>query len=961
MQDPIGSFERIRELYISYLDTAFRIRDPSVAEERRILLRQPGTLTTEPLVEPLPRYTWEALDDRHLTLEDIYANRGSSPPLAGMPEPARRAFVELLLAGLFPSTERVLGGPLGRNAGFRPYRHQVQMLARGLRPCTPAVVTSGTGSGKTEAFLLPLLARIAQEATTWPEPEESFLRGRWWHDQDGRPYRKVDRSGRTVVKYEAIPLTRRPRRQDPLASPFTRHRAGERRPAAVRAIIIYPMNALVEDQLVRLRRTLDSRKAREVMDDHFHGNRIFFGRYTGATPVTGHQLHPGLRHLLDTTTDLDGDIYFPAHTAAGPDGRVPLRELRDWELERRQRKLSELFDDMVGLGRGQVQASLHALDRRAAKWLREAIPLVPGTPAEAPAFVEAARRAGRRGNDGLLRDLLEYVGREPSTEEREALRGLALSEAYAVAAPSALDGDDSAFMFSSVDGAEMTNRWDMQDDPPDILITNVSMLSAMLNREVEQPIFTKTREWLQAPDSCFYLILDELHLHRGATGTEVSYLLRLLLHRLGLAESDEQRRKIRILASSASLPSTPEEEARASARYLWDMFGSFGLDPGSVCEPDHQAWLGAIVPGEELSPRYSREAPPLLAPGPFRALLEAHAPREALDPDLPWATPLSALPLESNDAVRAAWSRLADALGVREAPVYEKVHATAAEAAERLAWACREEDEQRPGELRSRAITLGELANKLFAWPAGGASDEARLEAVRGLLFVRGCADGLGDRLPRDRGPMASFRVHTFFRSIEGLYAPATRALGSPETPSQRHAHIGVLSIDQAARIPITGSTEGHRQFELLYCECCGELFIGGMRAEVGRRSRYLAELLPQEPNLDGLPDQAVSQRFEELSWSKYGLYWPRARTSEPFDPNTDPRDRGAWIRACLERQTGGILPDDDQRIPDDARLLPGWYYVRRDGGDAHQRDRDGAGTQVPYACPSCGTSYRGR
>ena len=57
MQDPVGAFERIRELYISYLDTAFRIGDESVAEERRLLLRRPGELCTEPLIEPIPMAT----------------------------------------------------------------------------------------------------------------------------------------------------------------------------------------------------------------------------------------------------------------------------------------------------------------------------------------------------------------------------------------------------------------------------------------------------------------------------------------------------------------------------------------------------------------------------------------------------------------------------------------------------------------------------------------------------------------------------------------------------------------------------------------------------------------------------------------------------------------------------------------------------------------------------------------
>ena len=57
-------------------------------------------------------------------------------------------------------------------------------------------------------------------------------------------------------------------------------------------MILYPMNALVEDQMVRLRRALDSTQAHRAMDTFFSGNRIFFGRYTGATKVTGWMHHP---------------------------------------------------------------------------------------------------------------------------------------------------------------------------------------------------------------------------------------------------------------------------------------------------------------------------------------------------------------------------------------------------------------------------------------------------------------------------------------------------------------------------------------------------------------------------------------------------------------------------------------------------------------------------------------------
>ena len=48
--------------------------------------------------------------------------------------------------------------------------------------------------------------------------------------------------------------------------------------------------------------------------------------------------------------------------------------------------------------------------------------------------------------------------------------------------------------------AEMVTRWDMQNWSPDIMITNTSMLSIMLMRKAESPIFEQTKRWLAAED-----------------------------------------------------------------------------------------------------------------------------------------------------------------------------------------------------------------------------------------------------------------------------------------------------------------------------------------------------------------------------------------------------------------------------------------------------------------------------
>src|SRR5829696_1932716 len=111
--------------------------------------------------------------------------------------------------------------------------------------------------------MLPIFASLSNEAVRWPRPSDDYLGNFWW---------------RTGKSFNAN----------------KRQRTGEKRPAAVRALILYPMNALVADQMVRLRKALDSHEARETMDERFAGNRIFFGNYTGETPVTGHIKHPRL-------------------------------------------------------------------------------------------------------------------------------------------------------------------------------------------------------------------------------------------------------------------------------------------------------------------------------------------------------------------------------------------------------------------------------------------------------------------------------------------------------------------------------------------------------------------------------------------------------------------------------------------------------------------------------------------
>ena len=112
----------------------------------------------------------------------------------------------------------------------------------------------------------------------------------------------------------------------------------------------------------------------------------------------------------------------------------------------------------------------------------------------------------------------------------------------------------------------MWSRFDMQDAPPDILITNYTMMRIMLGRPFEEKIINNTKKWLEKEGTKFTLMLDELHSYRGTSGAEISYLIKRFLDRIGILNNPE---KLQIICSSASIDSKQEE----SIEFLENFFG----------------------------------------------------------------------------------------------------------------------------------------------------------------------------------------------------------------------------------------------------------------------------------------------------------------------------------------------------------------------------------------------------
>ena len=192
-----------RELHLQlerYIEAQYPIRHASLVAERHALLEMTKVISQEPFIESTPGYT----------PGPPYSKLALSPPIVMALEELAKDNAAI------PS---------------RLYKHQAEALEAFISRDHDLVVVTGTGSGKTETFLLPILIRSLEEARLRPQ---------------------------------------------------TSHMP------AMRALILYPMNALVNDQLTRLRALFGSPRLTSWLRQHFGTRRpVRFGMYTSRTPYPG--------------------------------------------------------------------------------------------------------------------------------------------------------------------------------------------------------------------------------------------------------------------------------------------------------------------------------------------------------------------------------------------------------------------------------------------------------------------------------------------------------------------------------------------------------------------------------------------------------------------------------------------------------------------------------------------------
>ncbi|MCP9495655.1 MAG: DEAD/DEAH box helicase [Pyrinomonadaceae bacterium MAG19_C2-C3] len=98
---------------------------------------------------------------------------------------------------------------------------------------------------------------------------------------------------------------------------------------------------------------------------------------------------------------------------------------------------------------------------------------------------------------------------------------------------------------------QLNHREAIRATPPNILVTNFSMLEYLLERPIDDSIFRNAR--------LKFLVLDEVHAYRGVQATEIGFLVRRLKDRLTVED-------LTCVATSATLGKRDDAESEAKVR-----------------------------------------------------------------------------------------------------------------------------------------------------------------------------------------------------------------------------------------------------------------------------------------------------------------------------------------------------------------------------------------------------------
>lgn len=657
---------------VEYLNTAYLTKYDEFNDARTTFIRdvEKGPMFREPLFEVQDRYPYSGQ-----TLDAFLAATGALP---GLKTSTERQLISRLFSSIAPD---------------ELYQHQVNALSAALIEDRNVVVTTGTGSGKTLAFLLPTLLTIFREALGDKDRPRWTLPGAraeeaWW------------------------------RRSPPH---FVPRRLVHTRPPGIRAMLMYPLNALVQDQVETLRRVLDSAQADATYKELFNDERIFVGQYNGATPGKGLS-----------------------------DNALKVQECAQ-QLDLIQREFGNVDD-----------AHRHRLPR----------PF----------------------------------------------------------------------------GSELLTRWDMQRSPPDILITNYSMLAVMLVRDNERMMLEATKLWLQSDTrNRFTLVIDELHSYRGTAGTEISYILKTFLGRLGLSPVHPQ---LRVLGTSASLEDGSASGA-ADPTFLSDFFGTprGGTHFKIISGPKVMARSGAALSVRPLAGALSDYAAVAGKPGALSDLTSKVRAKVGGGGSSP-----SLGALLNDIGVEDALKELAAAKKVT----------------------------LNDPSIGTPPLTVGDIAHGLF---------DGSLDSARGLL------DLLTSESAELDGFSGKLRMHIFVKNLTGLVRSMYSEGGSLGPPILYEKGRSICA------------SKGATTLECCYCQECGELYYRGCKREIDVPSGKITLLNAELPS--GKERSEIVQGLLYLGSDQFPAPWREVRFDGRSGEYTTNLAKPGLLKGWLREDPLDRFPDE--------------------------------------------------
>lgn len=584
--DAVTAATTTRDSLVEYLLAAYPINDAALRRGFEELLRQPGTISQDPYLEGNQPYE-AAKTIRQLTSEGLLDQR-----LSELFEPDR---------------------PL--------YAHQEAAVVAAVQEKANIVVATGTGSGKTECFLIPMLQCLTQN----PRP-------------------------------------------------------------GMQALILYPMNALVNDQVKRLRKLL--------CHQNDGPNLIRFGFYTSRTEKTHEKAEEALRSELAGTSE----------------------------------------DELAS-------------------------------------FIYKNTNKNKR------------IGTAPAELVEKAV--------------------------ASVMRVQAISREEIWKSPPQILITNYSMLEHMLMRPKERgDIFESSKHFSM-------LILDEAHTYTGSTGTEVAMLLR----RFKLAMGIETTGQIQAIATSASLGDPRQERIKNKvcnfASQLFD-------EPFAE---EHLIWGNRVSPDKRFGPTYAVDSLP------EEELYERY---EALDI------------CSIFESVDAAAKELKDLVPSEQLEIAKQASGDDVHVFLWHVFAGHPHIRRLMKVLGSGPQPWSQVAksNQLWTIPRSLDGDVELRELPRVLKALSNLIQMVTSaRLRPVEQPLLPIRLHLLYRSMEGLFACINpRCPGAPTSAENTRNMMGYgrLYLDRRTRCESCSGPV----LELSSCRKCGEVYsIAFGKSDAFRKSYQLVEV----------------------------------------------------------------------------------------------------------------------